>query len=141
MPATYCTAKVDSLGCTPSIGYSGLPTISTGPDNFFITATNVLNNKSGIMLWGGAQASTPFFGGTLCIAPPIIRTSIQSSGGNPPPSDCSGSYSYHFSQAYMTSHFLSAGSTVYAQYWSRDPGFAFPNNIGLTDGVMFVIAP
>jgi Tol biopolymer transport system component len=138
--STYCMAKLNSQGCIPAVASTGISS-QGGPDNFFVTAINVLNNKSGILLWGGAQASTPFFGGTLCIAPPIIRTPLQSSGGNPPPSDCSGTYSFHFSQAYMASHFLSAGSTVYAQYWSRDPGFVFPNNIGLTNGLQFTICP
>jgi hypothetical protein len=27
------------------------------------------------------------------------------------------------------------------QYWSRDPGFAPPNNVGLTDAVHAVIGP
>lgn len=140
-PAGYCTPKVNSLGCTPTIGFLGLPTIS-GPDNFSVTASSVVNNKSGLMLWGGVEASAPFFGGTLCIAPPVIRTPMQNSGGTPPPpSDCTGSYSYHFTQAYMASHLLGPGSTVYAQYWSRDPGFAFPNNVGLTNGLRFTIYP
>jgi hypothetical protein len=65
----------------------------------------------------------------------------MNSGGNPPPSDCSGSYSFHFSQSYMAAHLLGAGETLYAQFWSRDPGFPVPDNIGLTDGLQFTIGP
>ena len=36
---------------------------------------------------------------------------------------------------------LKAGDMVYAQYWSRDQGFSAPNNSGLTDAVVFGIAP
>ncbi len=137
----YCTAKTNSLGCLPSIGSVGLPSQS-GPDNFYVTASNVLNQKSGMMIWGGAQASIPFHGGVLCIAPPIVRTPIQNSGGSTGASDCSGSYAFHFTQAYMAQQFLIGGySTVYAQYWSRDPGFAAPNSIGLTNALSFTICP
>ena len=140
----YCTAKVNSLGCTPAIGATGgcptAPSLS-GPDDYFITAENVLNNKPGIMIWSHGPNSLPFMGGILCVAPPIIRTPVQHSGGNPPPPDCSGSYSYHFAQAYMASWFLTPGTKLYAQYWSRDPGFSPPNNVGLTDGLEFVVGP
>jgi hypothetical protein len=41
----------------------------------------------------------------------------------------------------MAAHSLGAGQTLYAQYWSRDPGFAAPNNVGLTDGIRFSLIP
>ena len=138
--STYCVPKTNSQGCIPAIGYSGVPSV-TGPDNFLITATNVLNNKTGILLWSQTSANTPFFGGTLCVGGEIRRTPAQNSRGNAPPDDCSGTYSFHFSQPYMVPHLLGGGSTVYAQYWSRDPGFASPNNLGLTNGLHFTIAP
>ena len=140
VPTSYCTAKANSLGCVPTIGYSGTPTLS-GPDDFHVTATNELNNKVGIMIWSDAPHSAPFMGGTLCVAPPIHRTPHQVSGGNPPPMDCSGTYSFHFSQAYMSSMLIQAGTQGYAQYWSRDPGFPPPLNVGLTDGLRFVVGP
>jgi hypothetical protein len=139
-PSTYCSPKTNSVGCVPAIGWAGAASLS-GPDNFYITARHVLNNKSGVMFWGIATANVPFFGGTRCVASPFLRTAIQNSGGNPPPNDCSGSYSFHFSQSYMSAHALAAGSSVCTQYWSRDPGFAVPNNVGLTDGLLFVVCP
>ena len=33
------------------------------------------------------------------------------------------------------------GETYYAQYWSRDPGFAPPDDIGLTDALRFTVLP
>jgi hypothetical protein len=136
----YCTAKVNSLGCTPTIGFTGTPSLS-GPDNFHITATELMNNKPGLMLWSGNPGSSPLFGGTLCLASPIIRTPSQNSGGNPPPSDCSGSYSFFFSHAYMANAFIGPGTTFYTQYYSRDPGFPAPNNVGLTDGLRVTVGP
>ena len=139
-PVNYCTAKVNSVGCTPSIGSAGMPTLS-GADDFFITAADVLNNKPGVMIWSHAPNNVPFMGGILCVAPPISRTPHQHSGGNPPPLDCSGTYSYHFSQAYMASKFIVPGMILYAQYWSRDTGYAPPENVGLTDGLKFHVWP
>jgi len=141
-PASYCTAKPNSLSCVPEIGWSGTPTTSGLTDDFFVTASNVINRKSGIMIWSTQPAVIPFGGGTLCVAPPIIRTPGQNSGGNPaPPLDCSGQYSFHFGHGYIQTYFLAAGQTLRAQYWSRDPGFASPNDIGLTDGLTFTLLP
>ena len=140
VPNSYCTAKPNSLGCSPAMGYSGTPTL-TGPDDFHVTATNELNNKYGIMIWSHGSNNLPFMGGVLCVAPPIVRTPVQDSGGNTPPLDCSGTYFFHFSQAYMASKLIPSGMQLYAQYWSRDPGFLPPFNVGLTDGLRFVVGP
>lgn len=140
-PTRYCTAKSNSLGCLPAIDSTGAPSLSIA-DDFTIRATNILNNKVGILIWSPSPAATPFGGGTLCLGAPITRTAGQGSGGTPPPANnCSGSYSFHFSHAYMLSNALTAGAPVYAQYWSRDIGFAAPNNIGLTDALAITICP
>ena len=135
-PTTYCVAKDNSQGCTPAIDSSGSAALG-GLDDLHVTASNVLNNKSGLLFWGAAQASTPFQGGTKCVAAPTRRTPIQNSGGNPPPDDCSGTYDFHFSEAYMAFWGLQGGDTVYAQYWSRDP--ASLSTTGLTDAVVFTL--
>jgi hypothetical protein len=134
----YCTPKTNSAGCTPVITTAGEPSLS-GNDAFFIVAHDVLPGKSGMMLWSATSNSLPFAGGTLCLAQPIKRTSGQSSGSAP--GACTGNYSFHFSQAYMAANSLTAGTNLYAQYWSRDPGFAPPNNIGLSSGISFRVDP
>lgn len=140
-PQTYCTAKVNSAGCTPQIAFSGSPSLS-GPDDFRLSASQVLNNKSGVFFFGVAGAAAlPFGGGTLCAKPPVVRTGVQGSGGNPPPDDCSGHYDFHFSHAFAAAQGLGAGDTVHGQFWSRDPGFAPPDNIGLSDAVRFELRP
>ena len=60
---------------------------------------------------------------------------MQSSNGNSGVDDCSGVYAYHFSQFTMGQHFMAAGTQVCAQFWSRDTGFAYPDNCGLTDAL------
>jgi Tol biopolymer transport system component len=138
--SVYCTAKTNSLACVPRIGASGAPK-AAGFDAFRVTAVNVLSNKNGLMFWGASSGAIPFGGGTLCLQPPLKRTPAQNSGGNPLPTDCSGAYSFHFSQAYMAANSVAPGATLYAQWWSRDPGFAPPNNIGLTDALSFTVCP
>ncbi len=142
MPAFYCTAKQNSLGCTPQI-YSGggIPSL-TDPNPFLVDALNVLNNKNGVFFYGlNGRHNLPFQGGFLCVFPPIKRTPVQNSGGNPPPGDCSGTYSFDFN-AWMqggSDPNLGLGVQVNGQYWSRDP--ASPSTTGLTDAIEFSICP
>jgi len=55
--------------------------------------------------------------------------------------DCSGTYTFHFTSAYMASKGLVPGSRVCAQFYSPDNGFAFPNNIGLKAAIEFLACP
>jgi len=138
-PVAYCTAKLNSLGCTPSIGSSGYASVSNS-NPFEVTASNVLNQEPGLMFYGYAAAGAPFQGGTLCVQPPTQRTSIQGSGGaNSPTNDCSGSYSLDFN-AWIQSGadpLCVTGQTIFAQYWSRDP--LSPSTTGLTNALSLVI--
>ena len=137
---TYCTAKVNSSGCTPTVCSSGSPT-KTGPDDFYVHAYRVLNQKAGMMFWGFAPTAAPFFGGTRCVEYPVQRAPLLDSAGATSGVDCSGVYRFHFSQSYMQGWSLAAGQQMCAQFWSRDPFIAPPNNVGLTDAVQFVILP
>ena len=138
---SYCTAKVNSLGCLPAITTGGEPHVGGAFDNFFLSAHNVRSNQVGLLLWANGSGSVPFFGGTLCLGGTIRRTPGQNSGGPAGPADCTGSYSFHFSQAYMASKSITAGTTLHGQFWSRDQGFPAPNNVGLTEAIRFTTAP
>jgi hypothetical protein len=137
----YCEAKLNSLGCLPTIAGSATYASAAGPDHFFVESAQTLSGQVGVLLWSPAPAGQPFGGGMLCVGSPILRVGAQNSGGSPPGVDCSGQFSFHFSQSYMAQSHVQAGDTVYSQYWSRDPGFAPPNNVGLTAGLRFVIGP
>jgi hypothetical protein len=139
-PVSYCTAKTNSLGCVPLIDAVGSPSLS-GPDDFHLTAANVLSQKPGLLIWSREIAASPFGGGTLCLAAPLKRTTPQIAGGNTIVSDCTGTYDFHFSHVYMASEAAIPGETIYVQYWSRDPWFTAPNNIGLTDAMRFTVCP
>jgi hypothetical protein len=142
-PIIYCDAKLNSLGCSPQIGFLGTPSASAG-SGFFVQASAVMNRKSGFLVYGttGGQAAR-FFGGTLCVQSPLHRTPPQSSGGSAAGSDCTGVYSFDFNARIASGidPLLVLGATVNAQYYSRDPGFAMPNNIGLTNAIEFTIQP
>lgn len=138
--STYCQPKTNSSACVPRISYLGAPSAS-GQSQFFLTANHELYNKSGIFFWSTSPASIPFAGGTLCIKAPLVRTDVQFSGGFPQNGACGGSYSFHFSPAYMAEEGVVAGNTLYGQFWGRDPGFQPPNNISLSDGLSFTVGP
>jgi hypothetical protein len=140
-PTVYCSAKFNSLFCTPSIGFVGFASVSS-PSPFTIRATSILNNKPGILLYGFASAATPFQGATLCIAAPIRRAPGVNSGGNPPGGglDCSGVLSMDFNAFLQTGSvpaLLVVGQQVNAQWWSRDPGDGFGANT--TNALQFQI--
>ena len=134
-PIVYCTAQVNSQGCTPAIATTNSPSIAAG--DFSVDASNILNNKQGILFWGLAADAQPFAGGTKCVANPVRRTPLQTSGGNAVGVDCSGNFSYTFTTSYLNSKGLTAGQTIYAQYWSRDNVQTATTN--LTDAVEFTL--
>lgn len=137
-PRTYCTGKVNSANCTPAIGWSGTPTLASGPDNFHIRATNVLNNKSGLFFWGFATPATPppFSGGFLCVSQPVVRTPVQNSGGTPTGTNCtSGAYDFAFSAAYAQSRGLALGTDYYGEWWMRDPAHFDNTNVGFSNAI------
>ena len=135
----YCVAKLNSEFCLPQISFSGAPSATGG--SFALTADMVVNNKNGLLFYGYTAANVPFQGGALCVQPPLRRTSIQGSGGNPPPNDCSGSYAFDMN-AWIQSGvdpLLTSGVSFNAQFWSRDPASTF--GTGLTDAVQATIQP
>ena len=145
---TYCTAKVNSLGCLPAIAAEGTPSATLGT-GFTITVINVINNKPAIFLYSNAgRATIPFQNGLLCINTPIRRAVALNSGGNPPPNDCSGVYSMDMNTFAVgglginPAPFLTApGTVVDVQLWGRDSGFAAPNNTTLSNGLEFTVGP
>lgn len=137
--ANYCTAKYNSQFCQPSLSSIGAPAAG-GFDHFRVRASLLLPEKMGMLIWSRTRAATPFAGGLLCVAAPIARTRAVSTGGDPAV-DCSGSLEFAFSPAYLAAQGVPAGTEVFAQVWSRDPGYAKPNAVSLSDGLRFVVGP
>lgn len=137
---TYCTAKTNSQGCVPAIASSGTASY-TSASAFNVSASNILNQKSGLLFYGSAASSAPFQGGIKCVAAPTSRTVIQGSGGSPSGNDCTGTFTLDFNALIQsfTDASLVPGAEVFAQYWSRDPASASTTN--LTNGARFTICP
>ena len=148
---TYCTAKVNSLGCTPAIGGAGNPS-ATNAAPFVVSVSQLRNQKSGMLLYtpNGAHAAQPFQGGTLCVGPVgIKRAPASSTGGTPAPAnDCSGVLALDFN-AFAAGQLggnpspaLSVpGNTYQCQAWGRDQGFPAPNNTTLSDALDVTVGP
>ena len=146
-PYAYCTAKTNSLGCTPGIATYGCSSVSAS-NGFFVLGFQVRNNKSGLLFYGfSGQAGLPFQGGTLCVAPPIRRTPVVNAGGNPSPAnDCSGlfvtdmnAFAHGFLGGNPSPALLVPGQVVNAQWWGRDQGFPAPQNTTLTNGLEYLV--
>jgi hypothetical protein len=125
----YCTAKLNSLSCLPSIGSSGVPSASAG-SGFVISAGNVRNNKSGLLFSGiNGPRALPFQGGLHCVQTPTKRTPASSSAGTPVGNDCSGVYAIDFNafaQGHAGGNPLAAlrvpGTQINCQWWGGAAG-------------------
>jgi hypothetical protein len=137
---TYCTAQVNTLGCSASYSFAGWPSASQ-PSGFLLSVSNLRNQKNGVPFYGLAgPASAPFHGGTLCAQPPLRRIAVLYSGGSPSGDDCTGSVTYDFNAriALGLDPGLLLGAVVHTQHWSRDPG-APPSNTNLSNALEFCI--
>jgi hypothetical protein len=138
-PVVYCTAKVSSLGCTPSISLSAPPSASSGSGSLTIV-TELVGNELGLLLHStqGARA-LPLHGGWLCLRSPLLRHAAQALGGSP--GTCSGVLSEDLN-AYIASGAdpaLVAGAGVWLQAWSRDR--ADPSGDHLSDALAATVCP
>lgn len=140
VPEVYCTAKTNSLGCVPQIGYQGLASVSI-PAPFVIRATNELNNRAGLLFWGYAPKSTPYQGGWLCVQSPTRRSGLLNSGGQALGDDCSGVFQFDFNAVLRSGEdpFATVGTEIFAQFWSRDPAASFSTN--RTNALRFTAQP
>jgi hypothetical protein len=128
-PMTYCTARVNSAGCTPSISSSGVAS-ATSSSPCLVTCSNQLNQRTGFLFYGLAPRELPYQGGWLCVLSPTRRTPLQNSGGSTTGTDCTGAFAFDLNSRIQTGSdpALVPGVFVYSQYWSRDPAASFASN-------------
>lgn len=129
-PVTYCTAKVNSLGCTPYIQFTGYASASLALP-FWIGAKKVLSQKTGVMMYGYSPSATPFQGGFACVGSPVRRMPPRPTGGSQTTVNCSGILVYEFNThiASGVDPMLQLGQEVVFQFWSRDPAAPFYSSL------------
>lgn len=139
--AIYCASLPNSLGCTPKVVQNGTSSASAGSGHE-LAASKVVSGSIGLLYYGTqGPMALPIAGFFQCVEPPILRTAAQSTGGPSAPADCSGALSLDFN-AWIASGVdpaLVPGTTVYAQFWSRDPAAA--STMHFSPGTAFVIGP
>jgi len=126
-PAVYCTPKTTSQGLSPSIGSAGEP--SLGVNAFSLTLASAVPSTNGLYFWGDAPNATPFFNGTLCVAPPVTRSPLQTIGP-------AGTLSVPIPVLVED-----LGRTRYFQFWFRDPAQPDGTGVGLSDALRVTFCP
>lgn len=144
---SFCVAKPNSQGCLPTLTGLGVSSVSS-VSGFTVTASQVLNQRAGMFLYGtNGPAAASFQGGTMCVRLPVRRTAQQNSGGAPVTvTDCSGSIALDFNA--FTAGFAGGapapelamiGTEVACQAWSRD-SLAVASS-SLSNGFVFSVGP
>lgn len=126
-PFGYCTAKVNSAGVPPAMGWTGTPSVTI--DDFALETTTLLGPKPGLVFYGSGQAVFPFFGGTLCTNPPLARGPVTLS-------DTFGMF-----QQALTYQAADIGTTRNYQWWYRDTPHPDGTGVGLSSAVEVTIMP
>lgn len=140
-PSTYCTAKVDSQGCTPAMGFVGTASLA-GPGSLLVTCSNVRNRQFGQLFYSLAPANVPFLGGIRCVAQPFQRATVLPTLGDPwPTQNCSGSLSFGVTPAFLSGQGFLPGQQVYGQWWYRDPQHPDGSGVGLSNAIQFTVCP
>jgi len=149
LPLVYCEPKASSNGCVPQISFEGMPSASA-TSGFMIRARPALNQKPGLIIYSlFGPASQTLGGGTLCVSSPLRRSAATNSGGTALPAvDCSGGFSLDFAAfahgllgGTPAPELLVPGTSVAGQWFGRDPGFAPPNNLMLSNGLLWTVFP
>lgn len=135
----YCTPKASSAGCVATLTTSDFfNSPISGANDYSLIADTVQAKKPGLFFFGtSGQASLPFSGGTLCVAPPNGRTPVQQSGGGGSLS-CTGQMTLVINDGNGPPNGpdVGPGNTVWMQLWYRDPNNG-PGTLGtaLSGGV------
>ncbi len=140
---TYCSGKVNSLGCAPFLTFTGRPSASS-TTAFNVTGNDFLPNEAGYLLYSvNGKANLNFHGGKLCVKTPFARflppKTAKNTGGAP----CTGILRRNFNARIQSGSdpSLSVGQRVNAQFFQRDPADTFGFGDALSDGIQFVIEP
>lgn len=140
----YCTSSVASNGCQPAISSTGAAS-ATASSGFTLSCASVEGARNGLIYYGAAQANVAWAAGSsswLCVAAPIQRMSLLTSGGTP--GACDGVLSldwnaWRFAHPGALGSPFAVGQVFHAQAWFRDP--PAPKQSNLSDALTFSVCP
>lgn len=137
-PVSYCTSKISTNLCVPTIASTGDASLSNS-SGFVFTTTIMESGVTGLDFFGTtSQAAIPFQGGFLCIGGAVNRLPGQTTGGA---GACTGSLSYTLTDVLLhpAGSSLAAGTHLYLQSWSRD--LADPFGSSLSNAIDVILCP
>jgi len=126
-PAIYCTAKVNSCGSIPAIGFAGCASATAG-SGFTVSATNTKGMKPGLLVYtNSGPGNAPFSGGILCVNTQPLKRSTVVFDTTGTPGQCDGTLSIDMNAfavgALGGNPLLSLtvpGTRINCQFWARD---------------------
>jgi hypothetical protein len=139
-PQSYCTGKLNSNFCLPTITFSGIPSASSS-SAFEIIGIDVMPNQLGLLLYGtSGRGNIPFHNAKLCIRAPHRRHLPMIDSGSTGTGPCPGvlrlDFNLHIQSGIDPA--LIPGTRVNAQWIYSDPGIDMFDD-GLTNALEFDI--
>jgi hypothetical protein len=142
LPDAVCTGQTSVAGCEPQLVYEGRSSAS-GLGEFRVVALQ-LPSECRAVLFYGTQGTTavPLGGGTRCVASPLARTGMGSTGAAGAGTlDCRGELSVDLNARVGLDPALTVpGVVVWAQAWARDPWAAGGGTV-LSNALRFTVQP
>jgi hypothetical protein len=140
--AVYCTAKPNSCGSLPSIGWTGAPSASAS-SGFVVHAANTKAGKAGLLLYTDAgRGNAPFQGGILCLDAGSVRRTLAVFDTTGTPGQCDGVLAFDmnaFAAGALGGNPLASlsvpGTQIDCQFWGRDT----PGNALLSDALEYFV--
>ena len=123
VPAPYGSGMITTQGSELTLGWSGEPR-ENGAGNFEAVVSQGRPNQFGMLFYGTDTNDLPFFGGTLYVAPPLVRMPIMQVDG-------SGMASFDWIGHAQPS----MGECYFLQFWQRDPGNPAGFNVAVSNGL------
>jgi hypothetical protein len=138
---SYCSPRATGGGCAATIGWSGSPSASAGAGFVVALSQAPAARACSLVYTLSGPATTPFLGGTLCLATPLTRSAVQlTAGGGPAGCGASAALDFNVRIAAGLDARLAAGAVVNAQWHLRDPQNA-AGSFAASDALRFTIQP
>jgi hypothetical protein len=132
-PTSYCTATPNSTGLPARTWWQG--SISIADDNFRLLGLDCPPNQFGLFYYGLEEDSFPVGDGNFCVAPPVYRLGVVSTGMGG-----IASWLVDFGAPPQPAAQIAAGSVWRFSFWYRDPSGG-PAGNNLANGLRVAFCP